>query len=116
MEDERENEPIDLSRRRVVRELHNELGGLFGIGATDIEAAVERLWTAIQSGEYAERYGEARLPPTLQTVIHYLDCVYEHARRAADEADAPELEHIADLLTNYARRVQRLRDGLGQEP
>lgn len=104
------SELVDLQRRRLARELENELGGLFGIEARDIEAAIARVWQAIDSGEFKERYGEPKLPPRLRRALTLLDSLYAEALQAQQEGDAAALRQMAQLLQSYSARLERLAD------
>ena len=121
-----QNEPIDLQKRRLARELEAELGGLFGIELPDIEEAIGRLYDDFASGSYDEFKRMRRLPEPLQRVIQNLESVYaialllheeelyHHAEESQDQppvVDAPlQLQHVIELVENYLERLKRLAD------
>ncbi|MBX7058226.1 MAG: hypothetical protein K1X75_09170 [Leptospirales bacterium] len=112
---DQEQPPLDLNRRRLARELEGELGGLFGIEARDIEAAIERLWQAIDSGEFQQRYATARIPPWMQRTIVALDSVYAMAEQAATDGEVELLEQIRQVVASYQQRLGRLTAGQAPE-
>lgn len=115
MGDENPSNPdsvIDLEKRRMARDMEKELGGLFGIELKDIEAAIGRVWTAVQKGEYPLRFGESRLPLSMQRVIQCLELIYEIAREPdLDDEPAVDREHIIELMQHYLQRIQALESG-----
>ncbi|MCR9144303.1 MAG: hypothetical protein NXI24_18800 [bacterium] len=113
-----DREPIDLQKRRMARQLEEQLGGLFGIELPDIESAIQRLYNDFETGQYDERERMRRLPEPLHGVIQSLDRVYEIARleyesepedgAAGEEGGSPTLAHIIQLVENYLDRLKKL--------
>ena len=110
--------PVDLQKHRLVRELEGEINGLFGIDRDDIADALDRLWSAIADGQYAERYDRSLLPPDLERIIQSFETIDQLCRSALSGEPADRLlpERTLELFDHYRERVRRLlaeRDGPG---
>lgn len=102
--------PVDLQKRRLAREMEDQIGGLFGIETRDIEAAIDRLWESFERGDYQTRYeaARARVPETIQRAIHFLEGVHALALQAREEEDPGSIRAIVDLIENCRDRTARL--------
>jgi len=102
--------PVDLQKRRLAREMEDQIGGLFGIDHRDIEAAIDRLWDSVEKGDYQTRYEEARtrIPEKVQRAIHFLEGVYALAMQAREEEDPENVRAILELIGNCRERTARL--------
>ena len=104
-EQENLSRPLDLTLRRAARELEEELDGLFGISAHDIEQAVRRLDEGKNPGL---RESRERLPPSVDKTLMMLEIVLEEGREAAARGDEISVIYMSELLQNYAGRLNRL--------
>lgn len=100
---ERGEEPVDIQKHRLIREMREEFAGLFGITDDDIERAVTRL----MEGKVGPSRGSGEaLPPLLREAIRHLDSLEAIVSRAVLEENHEVAEKVLELSRYYIDKFQ----------
>ena len=97
--------PVDLQKKKLARDLENQIGGIFGIEREDIEKAIDRLW----SGEIPCSNSETdriNLSDPLKRVIQALDLLESAVSEAGE--DPATVSCIRELIPFYVNRIESL--------